>query len=265
MPTNLLPLAVVAPPHHRLRRRAASLATAIAACIACTLPAAGLASPDTGASAAATHANVGSTKAESGAEQTAPEVRYVADWIARSQDHGGNPFLIIDKRHARLLVFDAQAHLVASAPVLLGLAKGDHTVPGIGDKKLADIRPDERTTPAGRFVGEGGMDLRGEDVVWIDYDAAVSMHRVLTTNPRERRQQRLDTPSTLDNRISYGCVNVPTAFFDRHIAPMFANEKQAIIYVMPEVKTLHATFPRYDGPELATATSAPQKRIASAP
>ena len=42
--------------------------------------------------------------------------------------------------------------------------------------------PEERTTPAGRFVAERGQNLRGEDVVWIDYDAAVLMHRVITTS-----------------------------------------------------------------------------------
>jgi len=61
----------------------------------------------------------------------------------------------------------------------------DHTAPGVGDKELSQIEFDDRTTPAGRFIAEAGMNARGEDVVWIDYDSGVSMHRVITTNARE--------------------------------------------------------------------------------
>ena len=77
--------------------------------------------------------------------------------------------------------------------------------------------------------------------MWVDYDAAVSMHRVLTTNPVERRLERLATPSTDDNRVSYGCVNVPVSFYEQFIRPTFAQER-AIIYVLPDVKPLIQVF-----------------------
>ena len=77
------------------------------------------------------------------------------------------------------------------APVLLGSAKGDHSIPGIGDLPLSQIRPQDRTTPAGRFKAEVGKNLRGESVVWVDYDGGVSMHPVLTTERNEHREQRL--------------------------------------------------------------------------
>src|SRR5689334_5595526 len=113
------------------------------------------------------------------------DARALTQWVARVHDHGNAPFLVVDKRNARLLAFDGSAHLVADAPVLLGAARGDDSVPGIGERKIADIKPYERTTPAGRFVAEAGRNLQNEEIVWIDYDAAVSMHRVRTSNPRE--------------------------------------------------------------------------------
>jgi hypothetical protein len=188
--------------------------------------------------------------ADLGKENAAPEVRSVADWVARSGDNGNGPFLIVDKRHAHVFVFDASAHLTAHAPVLLGAAKGDDSVPGIGDRPIKDIKPFERTTPAGRFVAEPGRALRGEDVVWIDYDAAISMHRVITTNPKERRLERLMSPSYLDNRISYGCINVPVAFFNEHVSPIFSGDHKAIVYVLPEVHSLRQVFHGYDGNEV---------------
>ena len=175
------------------------------------------------------------------------EVREVADWVAESRDAAGMDFLIIDKRNAKLFVFDADARLRGATPILIGSAVGDETVPGIGSKPIPEVLPEERTTPAGRFVGERGRNTRNEDVVWVDYDAAVSMHRVLTTNPAERRLERLASAAVDDNRISYGCINVPVEFFEQHVSPTF-NGRQAVIYVLPEVKALEHVFASYRPP-----------------
>lgn len=174
-----------------------------------------------------------------------PDARQLANWIADSGDHAGSDFILIDKKSARVLVFDGQARLRANSPILLGGALGDDTVAGIGSRPLDQVLPEERTTPAGRFVGERGHNARGEDVVWIDYDSAVSMHRVLTTDPTQRRLERLATETITDNRVSWGCINVPVAFFETHISPIF-QRRRALIYVLPEVKPLHQVFASYD-------------------
>ena len=189
-----------------------------------------------------------------GDEAVSDDVRALAQWVAKTHDAGGVPFVVIDKRRARVHVFDASAHLEASSPILLGSARGDDTVPGIGERPLAEVRPEERTTPAGRFVGERGHNARNEDVVWVDYDAGVSMHRVLTTNAKERRLERLATPSIEDNRISYGCINVPVAFFETRLAPLFAT-RDAPIYVLPEVRTVAQVFGWQDAPGEAPSSS----------
>ncbi len=164
-----------------------------------------------------------------------------AGWIRATGDNRGRPFALVDKRAARLLVFDAAGRPVASSPVLLGLARGDRSVPGIGERKMSEIRPHERTTPAGRFDSEPGRNLQDEDIVWVDYDAAVSMHRVRAANAAERRLQRLSTPTPEDNRISYGCINVPRAFYDRHVAPVFGRAA-GVVYVLPETQSAEAFF-----------------------
>jgi hypothetical protein len=171
------------------------------------------------------------------------------DWVSRSRDNDGLPFMIIDKRQAHLWVFDGSGKPQGNAPVLLGVARGDDTAPGIGDKKLSEIKSEERTTPAGRFVAEVGMNARGEDVVWVDYDAAVSMHRVLTTNAKEQRARRLETPTPSDNRVSYGCINVPKAFFE-NVVSATVRGGNSIVYVLPESRPLRSVFSR-----LATAQS----------
>ena len=168
-------------------------------------------------------------------ERLSTDATSVVGKIRASHDNGGRPFAIIDKKQARVFVFDKQANLLGDSAVLLGKARGDASVAGIGEKKMADIQPHERTTPAGRFVSEPGRNLQGEDIVWIDYDAAVSMHRVRANNKAERRLERLASATVADNRISYGCVNVPAAFYDRFIKPSFGDSK-ALIYVLPETR-----------------------------
>jgi len=180
------------------------------------------------------------------------DVRHVANWTVYAGDHQDKSFMIVDKKDARVYVFDPAGHLRATSPVLLGSAIGDDTVPGIGDKPIAQVLPEERTTPAGRFVAEIGMNMRGEDVVWVDYDAAVSMHRVLTSNPAERRLERLASPSVEDNRISYGCINLPRDFYETIVGPTVRNGG-AIIYVLPETRTAQQVFGSYDVPILNVA------------
>lgn len=177
--------------------------------------------------------------------KSSADARYLANWVADSRDNGGIEFFIVDKKDARVYAFNAAARLNASSAVLLGSAKGDDSVPGIGLKPVAAVKPSERTTPAGRFLAERGRNTSGEDVVWVDYDAAVSMHRVRTANAKERRLERLATPTVEDNRISYGCINVPVAFYNAHIKPAFAKHR-AVVYVLPEVKPVQQVFGSYD-------------------
>jgi len=165
----------------------------------------------------------------------------VLDWVVKSRDNHGLPFMILDKKQAHLWVYDRAAQLKGDAPVLLGSARGDHTLPGIGAMRLADIKPADRTTPAGRFVAETGVNERRESVVWVDYDAGVSMHPVLTTNAKEQRQHRLETPTPADNRISFGCINVPTAFHQQVVLGTAAGGR-TVVYILPDSSPLTSVF-----------------------
>lgn len=181
------------------------------------------------------------TGAQFAQEIASVEVRYVADWVLDSGNNGGLPFVILDKKDARVFVFHGDGKLRGAAPALLGFAVGDDSVPGIGDKKLSAIQPEERTTPAGRFVASLDRNLKGGQILWVDYDAAISLHPVITSNAQERRAQRLASPSPLDNRISYGCINVPADFFRNVISPAFASSN-GIVYVLPETRSVKSLF-----------------------
>jgi hypothetical protein len=198
-------------------------------------------------------------------ERTSTEARHVADWVVDSGDNRSLPFAIVDKTEAKVFVFDAHGRLRGAAPALLGLARGDDAVPGIGDRAMSSMRPEERTTPAGRFVAALDRNLRGKEILWVDYDDAISMHPVITTKPKERRAQRLATPTPLDNRISYGCINVPAKFFENVVRPAFTGTN-GIVYVLPETRPAREVFASYDVEErarLQTTSQAVPAQIAS--
>lgn len=169
----------------------------------------------------------------------------LVDWVLDSGDNRAMPFLVVDKTQAKVFVFYSDGRLRGAAPALLGLAIGDDSVPGIGERKLSSIRPEERTTPAGRFVAALDRNLHGEEILWVDYDSAISLHRVVTSNPKERRAQRLRSPAVLDKRISYGCINVPVQFYEKIVSPTLTGTN-GIVYVLPETRSAHDVFGSYD-------------------
>ncbi|MDZ7851445.1 MAG: hypothetical protein U5L98_02035 [Halomonas sp.] len=184
------------------------------------------------------------TQSVTALEHASQEVRTIVDWVVDSKDNLGMPFMVIDKREARVFMFDARGQLSGEASALLGLAVGDDSVPGIGERTLASIRPHERTTPAGRFVASLGHNLKGEQILWVDYENAISLHTVITGNPIERRAERLASPHREDKRISYGCINVSEHFFNTIVNTEF-KRSNGIVYVLPETRSVHSVFASY--------------------
>lgn len=163
-------------------------------------------------------------------------------WVMQTNDHQGKPFAVVDKIHAKVFVFSHHGRLLGQASVLLGLTRGDDGVLGSGDLPLSQIRPEDRITPAGRFVSEWGRNASGQMVLWVDYEQAISMHAVRSLNSQERRLERLDSSTALDKRISYGCINVSLLFWRSVVLPAFMGI-QGIVYVMPDSRTLVSVFP----------------------
>lgn len=172
----------------------------------------------------------------------ATPLEQVVQW-AVAGDAGGRPFIVVDKPGAHVMAFDARGRLLQRVPALLGSARADDSTPGIGDKPLSQIKPEERVTPAGRFVAQMGETLTGEDVVWVDYEAAVSMHRVRVVKESEHRFERLASESIDDNRISNGCINLPVAFYEQVLKPL-VESGPTVVYVLPDRRPLHEVFAR---------------------
>lgn len=192
-----------------------------------------------------------SSTANFGGEAASIDARTLANWVVASHDNHAMPFVIVDKINAKVFLFDPQGGIKGATAALLGLSRRDDSVPGIGQRRLVTITPAERTTPAGRFQASLGRDFE-QDILWIDYDSALSLHRVIVGSPKDHRAQRLASASVLDNRISYGCINVPAAFYDDVVKPAFT-ATVGIVYILPETRPLRAVF-AMPAPSIPTGT-----------
>lgn len=183
-------------------------------------------------------------------------------WIGVTGDNRQRPYLIVDKHAAHMWIYDVQGKLIASSAVLLGSAVGDTSAKDIGTRPFSRIKPHEKTTPAGRFFLEPGKNTEGESVFWIDYGAAVSIHRVRPGQPGDKRLQRLISQTVSDNRITFGCINVPISIYNRHIDELFKNSG-GYAYILPEVMDINHAFPFLHSLVLRSPGQEAQTRIRS--
>ena len=176
------------------------------------------------------------------AQGDADDAAVMSRWIAFTGDNHGRPYAIVDKKSAHVFVFAADGSLAGATPVLLGVARGDHSVPGVGDLAPADIPLADRTTPAGRFVSRPGKNLTGEDVVWFDHGAGLAIHRLRRNASHAARLQRLEAGRPESRRVSAGCVVVPVAFYEKVVAAVLGRGR-GVLYVLPELRSRDDVFP----------------------
>jgi hypothetical protein len=163
----------------------------------------------------------------------------VVRWVA-SRRQRAPAFLLIDKVNATVFAFDRAGRFQGAAPALLGMARGDRLL-APNDAKMAQMPPSVRITPAGRFVSRLALDSHGKELLVLDYEASISLHPVVKGTPEEHRAERLNSATSQDNRISFGCINVPPGFYSTIVSPSFTGTK-GIVYVLPETGTARELF-----------------------
>jgi hypothetical protein len=183
----------------------------------------------------------------------------LAGWVVASKDNQGYPFAVMDKAAAQVLIFGGDGKLRGAAPALFGSAIGDHSAPGVAKLALSAIPGHDRTTPAGRFIGGYGPSDDAGRVLWVDYDSAVSMHPLPPGSPKEKRAERLASPTPDDNRVTHGCINVSPAFYEQIVQSTF--EKGGVFYILPDKDSIAKTFPEF-AQSRGDAKDADEKRAA---
>ena len=166
----------------------------------------------------------------------------MVNWVGSAKDNHALPYIVIDKPGAVAYLYDGKGKMLGHAPVLIGIAPGDDATPGIGAKSLAEIGPAEKTTPAGRYLAKFGVAAGKQRVLWVDYATSVALHTIPPGNPKEKRTARMLSPEIEDNRITFGCINVPKLFYAK-VSPLF-RRKGGYVYILPDSKPIEEVFPR---------------------
>lgn len=162
-----------------------------------------------------------------GLSNTASAVRA---WVQETKDNRGQKYIIADKVSGEMHIMDSRGNVLATMPALYGTQKGDAAAPG--------------QTPAGIFTLQQRYDVAssfGGDVQQFaeHSDGSIwAIHRVLTSNPKQMRQARLNSPTAEDNRISLGCINVPADMYNKYLKNGFKGK----LYVIPEQRPLGEVF-----------------------
>ena len=173
-------------------------------------------------------------------QSASAEINRVARWVSDTRDNAGLPYLLVDKVNAQVFAFSPAGQLQGSAPVLLGMSKGDRLL-APNNAKMSQMSPQVRITPAGRFVSRLTIDSHGKELLVLNYDASISLHPVVKGTPEEHRAERLASATSQDNRISFGCINVPPAFYTTFVHTAF-NQTKGIVYVLPETSAASQLF-----------------------
>jgi len=168
-----------------------------------------------------------------------PDALKTAQWVLDTGDTKGYPFIVTDKVGATMYFFDENGSLLKKAPVLVGKNVGD--VLGKDDSG--------RVTPSGRFEMSAEVDntygpvlsVLGTDMKDSETGEAsqVAIHRLALHNPSEKRGQRIATETPLDNRISWGCMNLDNKVMD------WAATKYpfgGVVYILPETEQGRLAF-----------------------
>lgn len=159
----------------------------------------------------------------------------------KNGEYHGKPFVVVDKKQAKLFVFDSGGRILADTSVLCGLAVGDLTTPGVGDLELSRIPPKDRTTAAGKFLLRSGMDMHGGKVLWIDFDSGFAIHTVPEGKANELRLRKLQSIHPKERRVTLGCINVTKEFYQTILSPLF-DKASGYIFIIPETMPADSFF-----------------------
>ena len=179
------------------------------------------------------------------------EAQRVYELMAPVAIKTGKSFFIADKPNGMIHAFAGNGSYMVSAPSLYGKAAGDVlTETRTKAKAVADVKDSDRITPAGTYRMEAAKYSKytGGYVLYLNNPetgaavganeagggAIVAVHSVYTKSVSENRQGRLDTATSNDNKVSFGCINTAEDFFLDSVLPNIESFNGGMVFVMPD-------------------------------
>jgi hypothetical protein len=158
-----------------------------------------------------------------------------------AQQSGDRNFLMLDKTHGRIIVFEGGKPTYSGA-ALTGESPADYLAPDATSLTFRESRGLRyKVTPAGRYTLSTGFDLAYGKTLDIneihgkDWDIAI--HKVWLGAPSEHREARLRSTRDEDKHITYGCIDVEEATM-RQILDRLSDGHPMPFYILPRDESL---------------------------
>ena len=172
---------------------------------------------------------------EAAKAQMSPLAQSVYEAMAPVAMKSGKWFMVADKPNGMLHIFKEDGSHALSDPTLYGKDKGDVLA------TVSSLEGGPKITPAGKFtlMSRSSEYAGGQELILVeskDSTGYIAVHAADTSTPSEKRLQRLETPTTEDNRISYGCINTKHDTFINKIKPNLSQLDGGMIFVLPDAQ-----------------------------
>ena len=165
-----------------------------------------------------------------GASQKASDT---INWVVANKDHGGKSFVVADKENGKILVVSPDGKVMDSQNAIFGKNKGDSNAFGntpSGRFQLHKVDTKQLTATDRRVFGDSVLDLTDKETgkkARSSDGRVIAMHRVVNL---PERKAALDTATASDNFLSHGCINIPTAFYNKAVDKLDG----AMVYVLTQ-------------------------------
>lgn len=168
-------------------------------------------------------------------DKMSPLAQSVYQAMAPVAMKSGKWFMVADKPNGMLHIFKEDGSHALSDPTLYGKDKGDVLA------TTSSLEGGAKITPAGKFtlMSRSSEYAGGQELILVeskDSTGYIAVHAADTSTPSEKRLQRLETPTTEDNRISYGCINTKHDTFINQIKPNLSQLDGGMIFVLPDAQ-----------------------------
>lgn len=149
-----------------------------------------------------------------------------------ASQNGDRDFLMVDKAHGRLFLFENGAPVFSGA-ALTGTSLSDRFPPDALSKTTAesgDVR--YRVTPAGRFTVSPGRDVHYGETLDINEIRGKGWIIAIHLAPNAVRSARLQSSLDQDKHATEGCINV-SAVTMRELVRLLPRRARIPLYILP--------------------------------
>lgn len=157
------------------------------------------------------------------------EVSNTINWVKQHKDHHNQNFVVADKDEGKIHIISPDGKVLNTQNALFGKGKGnDRSAMNTPSGRMQLKKETKLNSTEKGIYGDSVLDFvepNSNKKVRQKDGGIIAMHRVVN---KAERKNALNTAKADDNFLSHGCINVPTAFYDKAVDSLDG----AMVYVL---------------------------------